>query len=166
MKKIYRILFGIHIFVGVGALAGGLMAILNPQSPGGMSVDQLKNSPFTTYLIPGLILFAIIGIGNIMSAISMHFKSRYQGYISCIFSLALVFWIIIQCIMIQAIVHLHVIFFIIGIIQTFLSVLIIINQRLFPVNFFLKQLNILHSKYSDNIIFATLISLEEKISNL
>ena len=120
MKKVYRFLFILHLFVGLGAIAGGSMEILNPYTPGGMATDALKNSPFSNFLIPGLILFIVIGLGNLLSSITFFFKLKYQGYISSIFSWALVIWIVVQCIMLRTIVYLHVIFFIIGLVQAFL----------------------------------------------
>lgn len=138
MKKVYRLLFALHAFVGLGAMGGGMMAILNPQCPGGMPIDALKNSPFSNYLIPGIILFTVIGLGNVFSAIMILFKSRFQGYISSVFSWALVIWIIVQCIMLNAVVSLHVIFFIIGVVEAVLSMIILFKQRLFPTNLILN----------------------------
>ena len=86
MKLVYPLLFALHIFVGVGALFGGMAPILNPQELLGMPVEALKNAPFADYLIPGIILFTIIGLGNIGSALTMLFRSGFQGYISSIFS--------------------------------------------------------------------------------
>lgn len=134
MKIIYRILFVLHLFVGIGALMGGLAAITNPQEPLGASVEYLKNSPFTNYLIPGIILFTVIGIGNIVSAFTFRFKSKFQGYISSVFSWALVIWIVVQCIMLNDVVALHVIFFIIGLIEALLSMFILFEYKLFPTN--------------------------------
>lgn len=57
MKRVYRLLFILHLFVGIGAVSGGLAAITNPTEPLGASVELLKNSPFKDYLIPGIILF-------------------------------------------------------------------------------------------------------------
>lgn len=134
MKLVYRLLFILHVFVGIGAMAGGLAAIINPYKPLGMPVEPLKNSPFSNYLIPGIILFAIIGLGNVFSALMLHFKSRFQGYISSLFSWALVIWIVVQCIMLNDVVFLHVLFFCIGLIEAVLSAIILFYQHLFPTN--------------------------------
>jgi hypothetical protein len=133
MKKINRLLFVLHVFVGLGAIGGGLMAILNPEGPGGMPTDALKNSPFDNFLIPGIILFTIIGLGNVLSAGSILANSNYRGYISGVFSWALVIWIVVQCIMLQMVVSLHVIFFVIGLVEVVLSTMIIYKQHLFPI---------------------------------
>ncbi len=132
MRLVYLLLFALHLFVGIGAVFGGLAAILDPQEPLGISADFLVNSPFTNFLIPGIILFTIIGLGNIISALTLRFNSQNQGYISFVFGLALVIFIVVQCIMLNSVVSLHVIFFMIGIVKTVLSVIVLRNQRLFP----------------------------------
>lgn len=137
MKNVDRFLFILHILVGIGALAGGMMAILNPQTPGGITVDALKNSPFNNFLIPGIILFSVIGLGNLTSAITLHFKVKYHGYISSVFSWALVIWIVVQCTMLRSIVALHVIFFLIGLVEAALAMLQLFQQQLFPTNIIL-----------------------------
>lgn len=134
MRLSYGILFGLHLFVGIGAMSGGLAAITSPQSPMGVPVDILKNSPFSSFLIPGIILFTVIGLGNLFSAIMFHFKSPYQAYISSVFSWALVIWIIVQCIMLNSIVFLHVLFFTIGLVQAVISAEMLFENSLFPAN--------------------------------
>lgn len=138
MKKVYLILLIVHIFVGIGAIGGGLTAILFPQGPAGISTDALKNSPFSDFLIPGIILFSIIGLGNIFSAVTILMKSKLQGYISSVFGWALVIWIVVQCIMLNTIVLLHVIFFIIGLVQAALAMFILFKEELFPTNIILN----------------------------
>ncbi len=132
VRLVYLLLFALHLLVGIGAVFGGLAAILDPHEPLGIPADSLVNSPFTSFLIPGIILFTIIGLGNIISALTLRFDSKYQGYISFVFGLALVIFIVVQCIMLNSIVFLHVIFFMIGIVKTVLSVLVIWKQHLFP----------------------------------
>lgn len=138
MKIVYRLLFVLHLFVGIGALAGGLAAITNPQAPLGMTTEPLANSPFSSYLIPGIILFTIIGVGNILSALMFQFKSKLQGYISSVFSWALVIWIVVQCIILNTVVFLHIVYFTIGLIQAILSMIILFEHRLFPTNIIVK----------------------------
>lgn len=74
------------------------------------------------------ILFAVVGLGNLASAYMFRFKLRYQWCISGVIGGALVIWIVVQCIMLQAIVGLHVLYFIIGLIQIVLSTIILLDQ--------------------------------------
>ncbi|MDD4172078.1 MAG: hypothetical protein PHQ94_07555 [Syntrophomonas sp.] len=121
MRVVYRLLFALHLFVGLGAVVGGLAAIINPQEPLGMPVELLNNSPFNNYLIPGIILFTIIGLGNVISAFMFRFKLRFQGYISSVFSWALVIFIVVQCMMLNTVHFLHIIFFVIGLVEAGIS---------------------------------------------
>lgn len=114
MNKSERILFALHLFVGIGAIGGGLAAILNPCEPLGMPVDALKHGPFSNYLIPGIILFTVIGLGNLAGALALRFSWRFRFYTSWTLGWALVIWIVVQCIMLQDVVFLHVLFFFIG----------------------------------------------------
>lgn len=155
MKFVYRLLLFLHVFVGVGAMGGGLMAILNPENPGGMPTDTLKYSPFSNFLIPGIILFVVIGLGNILCSLLMIYKIRSQAYISCIVSAALVIWIIVQCIMLRSIVSLHIIFFIFGAVEGVLSLLLLFQQRLFPANIIINLIEKLEKKHPKNSIFKT-----------
>lgn len=134
MKKVYGFIFALHAIVGIGGMAGGLAAILNPEAPMGAPVEMLKNSPFSNFLIPGIILFTVIGVGNVISAAIIPFKWRFQGYLSSVFSWALVIWIVVQCIMINSVMFPHVLFFIIGLVEAVLSMIILFKQRLFPAN--------------------------------
>jgi hypothetical protein len=127
--------------VGIGALFGGIMTIINPNEPLGMSVELLKNSPFKNYLIPGIILFTLIGLGNVISAIALRLKFKYLAYTSNVFSWALVFWIIIQCIMIQSVAFLHVLFLFIGLVEAALAMTILFRHQLFPANIIIKVIH-------------------------
>lgn len=126
MKKL---LIFLHAFVGIGALFGGSGAILNPDAPMGITVDVLKNSPFSNFLIPGIILLIVIGFGNIFAAAVLHLDYQYSIYISHLMGLALVGWIVVQCVMMRAINPLHIIYFIIGGIEILLSLRLIMNKR-------------------------------------
>ncbi|HZJ58603.1 MAG TPA: hypothetical protein VFD89_10275 [Clostridia bacterium] len=110
------------------------MAILFPEGPGGMPADALKYAPFDNYLIPGIILFSVIGLGSILSAFSIQKKMKHHAYIAMTSGWALVIWIVVQCIMLRTVVALHIIFFVIGLIEVFLSGILFIRQNLFPIN--------------------------------
>ena len=124
----------LHGFVGIGALAGGGAAILNPKSPLGIPPESLEGSPFTTYLIPGIILFAVMGLGDILALVLSLRYPNTQAYSGCILGGALMIWIFVQCIMLRSIVFLHVFFFAIGGVLVLLSLIIMYQNRQFPVN--------------------------------
>ena len=123
-----------HFFVGIGALFGGGAAILDPLNPLGVPLAILENSPFENFLIPGLILFLIIGIGSLVSGLMAVSKSDYQGYYSSVSSWALMIWIVVQCLMIRAVAFPHVLFFLIGLAGAVPALTILYDKRQFPAN--------------------------------
>jgi hypothetical protein len=138
VKAKYKILAIMHFFVGAGALFGGGAAILNPLSPLGVPLDLLINSPFENFLVPGLILFLIIGIGSMISGFMAVLKSNYQGYFSSVSSWALMIWIVVQCFMIRAVAFPHVLFFFIGLAGAVLAFSILDAKQQFPANHLCK----------------------------
>lgn len=121
MKAIYRLQFLIHLVVGLGALAGGYGAVSNPSAPMGMPAEALEKGPFTSFLIPGLFLVIVLGLGNLASAFLAARKSRLSGYSSGAMGAVLVAWIVVQCWILQSIVALHAIFFAVGAVQGLLA---------------------------------------------
>jgi hypothetical protein len=126
MKKLLSFL---HAFVGIGALFGGGGAVLNPNAPMGISVDVLKNSPFSNFLIPGIILLVVIGFGNLFAAAVLYYEYKYNLYISHLMGIVLVGWIVVQCVMMRAINPLHIIYFTIGGIEMIISLRLITEKR-------------------------------------
>ena len=129
MKNIEKICVAIHLFTGLGALAGGAAAISDPLKPLGLEAAQaLQYSPFDNFFIPGLLLFGIIGLGNLYAALSFFRNIKLKFFISGFFASALIIWIIVQCIMLRTVIALQVIFFIIGTIQGLLA-LFLLHKR-------------------------------------
>ncbi len=58
-----RILVGLQLLLGVGAVASGALLMLSPD--GGlmhMPLNMIEGAPFASFFIPGLILFLFVGI--------------------------------------------------------------------------------------------------------
>ncbi len=122
----------LHYFIGIGAVFGGMAAIISPNGPVGMSTEVLVNGPFKTFLIPGIFLLLFLGIGNILAGWFMRKNWKAQGYISGMLATGLVLWIIIQCYILQDINILHVIYFFLGAVQGILSIILLIWDKPFP----------------------------------
>ena len=107
--------------VSLNALAAGYSFITDPSGKGlGITTDYLKPSaPFDNYLIPGSILFIVIGIvSSVIAVLAMAKKAHYPFLIlaqGCI----LVGWIAIQLMMVTTFHPLHMIIGLIGIILMF-----------------------------------------------
>lgn len=121
MNWIRKTLFILHSIVGIGGMAGGYGCIADIYNPLGAPLSLLENSPFTSYFIPGLFLFGVIGLGNIICSILVWRYSIVGTLASLALGFALSAWIVIQCVILQDIVALHIIFLIVGLVQTGLS---------------------------------------------
>ena len=130
---IQKILIGLNLIIGLGGVVGGFLALSSStRTSVGISETMLKNSPFTTFLIPGLFLLCMIGFGNLLvSYTSIKAKPLY-AYFDCVIGLILCLWIIAQCIMLLSIVPLHVIFFLLGFVQFLGGLLLIRKEHLLP----------------------------------
>lgn len=58
------VLIVLEIVTGAGALGGGVYALAGAS---GVPRELLKNSPFKSYLVPGLVLFFVVG-GSMLAA--------------------------------------------------------------------------------------------------
>jgi hypothetical protein len=87
----------LQIFVGITAVLGGFGLVSDPSGTK-MSVplELLNNSPFTNYLIPGLVLLVVIGVGHVFAGIVTFFRHRYAGNISVFFGAVLAFYMITE----------------------------------------------------------------------
>lgn len=94
----YAILRGmIQILVGIGALGGGSMLILDPSGQSlGLPLEYLSGSVFGTYLIPGLVLAGIIGVGHIVGAGLSFKRSKASGPACLALGIILIVWMAVQ----------------------------------------------------------------------
>ena len=59
----------LEVLLSIGALGGGLVLTIAPRGeimP--LPLSALAGSPFDTYLVPGLILFGVLGLGPLVAA--------------------------------------------------------------------------------------------------
>ena len=69
LPGIARLVAGLEVFLGLGALFGGGALILAPDGHLlGMPVKLLAGSPFPSFLVPGIILFTLIGVAPLVAA--------------------------------------------------------------------------------------------------
>ncbi|MEH7154984.1 hypothetical protein [Neobacillus drentensis] len=85
------------LIIGAGAIAVGIMFILKPDGSNlGMTVDLLKESPFSDFFIPGLFLMAANGILSIIAALLLFINYRYAGISVMVLGVVMFIWISAQ----------------------------------------------------------------------
>ena len=123
------LLICLQFLLGLGALCGGGVLIAAPDgSLIQMPLSMLEHSPFSNFLIPGVILFSLLGIYPVGVAYSLWqqpawrlpealnpFKQLHWSWAASLAAgIMLVIWISTQVLLIQAIVFLHILYFVWG----------------------------------------------------
>jgi hypothetical protein len=112
------------IFLSVSALFGGYVLIKDPT--GGiihMPLSNLEHSPFTDFLIPGIILFTFNGLFSLAIFVLVLVRYRYSPWLVIFQGGTLFTWIIVQLIMIQGFHYFHAIYGGIGIVLVVLGLM-------------------------------------------
>lgn len=111
-------------FIGLGAVYGGVMLISDPTGwKIGMHTGMLKHSPFKDFLVPGIILFIVLGLGSLVTcAMATLHTPRYSLWI-IFFGFAIAIWISVQMLMLREVYFLQVLFGAIGITLMILGII-------------------------------------------
>lgn len=108
-QKIIRI-FSISLLalLGISGLAGGWELISDPSGKSlGWRTTMLRYSLFKNYLVPGIVLFSLIGGLSIIIAVIVIRKPKIYPLLLTGQGILLVLWIIIQVIFIGQVMLLH-----------------------------------------------------------
>ncbi|UCH61637.1 MAG: hypothetical protein JSU77_07400 [Fidelibacterota bacterium] len=120
-----RLLLGLgclQLFIGIGAVAGGVGLVSAPDGSAlGLPLELLEHSPFPDYFIPGLVLLIVNGLGSLAGGIITLRRSRMAAEVAIALGTFLVLWIVVQIAIIRSVHWLHVLYFIIGLIETWLG---------------------------------------------
>jgi len=120
MKNPTRILaIALLFFNGISALFGGGSMIYDPSGKNlQMPIELLDKSPFDNFLIPGIILFSVNGLLNLIVGILGIRKSDLFPNLTLLCGLLLTAWLTIQIIMIKEFyAPLHVTYYLVGIVM-------------------------------------------------
>lgn len=116
--KVYIGLGAIQAFIGLGAMGGGFMLVRDPSGSAlELPMSLLEGSPFPDFLIPGMFLFAVNGVGSMIGAGLSFTRRRYAQEIAIVLGAILVAWIVIQVVIISSFHWLHVLYFILGVVE-------------------------------------------------
>ncbi|HKI77214.1 MAG TPA: hypothetical protein VKA26_01590 [Ignavibacteriaceae bacterium] len=88
-------------FQGLSGLTGGFCLIIDPTGELiNLKISLLNQSPFSSYLIPGFVLFVFLGILPLIVFFGLLKKLRIAWYGSLLSGLSLIIWIFVEIIMI------------------------------------------------------------------
>ena len=122
-NKLLTIALGVlQIFIGITAVLGGLGLVSDPSGTKvAVSLELLKNSPFTNYLIPGLVLLIVNGVGNVLAGIVTFLRSRYTGNLAAFFGVFLTLYMAIEVWFIGLLNFSQPLYFILGVVELILG---------------------------------------------
>lgn len=135
MKNTFFLLGSIQVFVALGALPSGILYLVDTSGAlMGHTPALLANSPLTGFLIPGLFLLIIHGIGNLLCAYLSFKKEPIAGKWGLYMGVVLSVWILIQISWLGYISFLQPLLLFIGIAEILVSWRIYKKINLYPEN--------------------------------
>ncbi len=141
MKKTFSsyLLIGLVFFLAIGAIWGGLSLVMDPSGVGiGFPpeiLEQLEQSPFSNFLVPGLFLFLFLGIFPMITTYGLitkrdlkwvkklnPYKNRHWSWtFSYHIGLLLILWIDMQLLFGIGFGILHFVYSVLGVLIVFVA---------------------------------------------
>ncbi len=99
------------LFTGLTAVVGGFYVLV---SPGGMfgpdAATMLRRTPFPDFVLPGLLLTFVVGLGNLLAAWSVLRGWRGHAVLACGAGADLLIWMIVELAMIPGVHWLQILY--------------------------------------------------------
>ena len=113
----------LQAFIGLGAVGGGFMLLWDPSGATmGIPISLLEGSIFPNFLIPGIFLFTVNGLGSLAGAYLTFTRNRWAGPVATALGLILMTWIVIQVSIFRGYNWMHILYFILGMLEALLGV--------------------------------------------
>lgn len=129
-STIYKLLGYLQIFIGMGSISGAIPMLTIPAgTANGLSGELLNETPFSSYLIPGLVLFIVNGVGSLVASYFSLKLLKPAGILAILFGLFWLIWMAVQVYFMGFINYLQPIFLVTGIIETTLGIILYCKNR-------------------------------------
>lgn len=87
-------LLGLNLFQGLSGLGGGFGLMVDPTGTSiQMPLEWLEGSPFSTYFLPGVILFTVLGIFPLVVAFGVTGPRPWGWFGSLLVGVAVLIWL-------------------------------------------------------------------------
>jgi peptidoglycan/LPS O-acetylase OafA/YrhL len=101
-RKLRTISVIILFFLSISAIGGGIMLINDPQGvKSGMPISFLDNSPFTSFVVPGIILLVMNGLLSLIFAILIIRGNKWSAWFMILQGCILFGWLLAQLVIIK-----------------------------------------------------------------
>ncbi len=135
MNKRFPLVFTavLQAFNGLSGLFGGVMLISNPTGQS-LEMDRLwlETTPFSSFLLPGIILFLLVGAANLAGFLLSLRKNEKAPSFAGLCGIILILWISAQVLWLGFLGFLQPLYFLTGLLQLLASFLHLRNRAYFP----------------------------------
>jgi peptidoglycan/LPS O-acetylase OafA/YrhL len=84
-------------FLSISAIGGGIMLISDPLgAKSGMPISFLDHSPFTSFVVPGIILLVMNGLLSLIFAILIIRGNKWSAWLMILQGCILLGWLLVQ----------------------------------------------------------------------
>jgi hypothetical protein len=105
------------LFLGLGAVGGGIGIVAKPDgSAMQWNVDMLAGSPFSDFLVPGLILLGLFGLGSFVVVALGLARFRIAPFLAFAIGCGQMIWITVELAILGELSFLHPTMFAIGLV--------------------------------------------------
>jgi hypothetical protein len=114
LSNLGRLAMVLEIFLGIGALFGGIQFILAPDGHLlGIPLRMLAGTPFHSFLVPGILLFTFVGLGPMVAA-ALTARRRAVGPLAAFaVGLTLMVWITVEMVIFAGVTSLFWAFYLV-----------------------------------------------------
>jgi hypothetical protein len=102
-------------FGAVSALAGGVLGVF--VNGAGVPLRYLENTPFSSYVIPGLVLGIVIGGTQALAAIAVHRRTPHALIAAVVAGFGMILWIFVEIAVISEYSPLQTVYFALGVLE-------------------------------------------------
>ncbi|MDY6868853.1 MAG: hypothetical protein SVT56_13310, partial [Chloroflexota bacterium] len=93
----WYLLFSLMMFQGISGLFGGAALVWDPSgSLLSLPFSFLDGTPFSDYLLPGIILFTVLGIFPLVVLFGLWHRHTWSWLCTLLVSIALIVWIMVE----------------------------------------------------------------------
>lgn len=118
-------LLALDLFVGLTAVSGGIAILLGAFQ---MPSEWLHNTPFSSYLVPGMMLAVFVGGSALVAAVAVMVRSEWDALASLVAGVILAGWIVSQVIMLGFQAGLQPFYFVLSLLILGLATRLLMNE--------------------------------------
>ena len=114
-RMVAGMLIGLTIFGALSSFLGAFLAI--SLNGAGVPLEHLAGSPFSSYLVPGLILGGVVGGTQLAAAVTLLTKRRIALLLSAVAGFGMLIWIFVELAIIRQYSWLQAAYFALGVLE-------------------------------------------------